>query len=115
MKNIFGLGKRIVLFIAVNLLVLLTLSLLASVILHFFPHLGRRSSNPLLVLGIFSLIFGMGGATEFTDHHLHRLRRPLGGTGFLGGRQGRFKPDLGAKQIVALRKQVVEHINQLGR
>ena len=62
MKNIFGLGKRIVLFIAVNLLVLLTLSLLASVILHFFPHLGRRSSNPLLVLGIFSLIFGMGGA-----------------------------------------------------
>ena len=62
MKNIFGLGKRIVLFIAVNLLVLLTLTLLASVILHFFPHLGRRSSNPLLVLGIFSLIFGMGGA-----------------------------------------------------
>ena len=63
MKNIFGLGKRIVLFIAVNLLVMITLSLVASVILHFFPHLfGRRSANPLLVLGIFSLIFGMGGA-----------------------------------------------------
>lgn len=62
MKNFFQMGKRVFLFIAVNLLVMVTLSIVLSVVLHFFPELGRRSGNWLGYLAVFSLVFGMGGA-----------------------------------------------------
>ncbi len=64
MKSFLQMGKRFFLFIAVNLLVMVTLYIVLSVVLHFFPQLvGRRgTSNWLAYLAVFSLIFGMGGA-----------------------------------------------------
>jgi heat shock protein HtpX len=64
MKNFLQMGKRFFLFVAVNLLVMVTLYLVLSVVLHFFPQLaGRRGSgNWLGYLAVYSLIFGMGGA-----------------------------------------------------
>lgn len=55
-------GKRVLLFIAVNLLVMITLSVVLSAVLYFFPQLNRRGGNWFGYLAIFSLIFGMGGA-----------------------------------------------------
>lgn len=63
MKNFLQMGKRFFLFIAVNLLVMLTLTIVFSVVLHFFPQLGGRlGGNRLGYLAVFSLVFGMGGA-----------------------------------------------------
>ncbi|MEN9574504.1 MAG: hypothetical protein RL514_2359 [Verrucomicrobiota bacterium] len=64
MKTFLQMGKRFCLFIAVNLLVMVTLYIVLSVVLHFFPQLvGRRGTgNWLAYLAVFSLIFGMGGA-----------------------------------------------------
>jgi len=62
MKNFLQMGKRFFLFIAVNLLVMITLSIVLSVVLHFFPQLARGRGNALGYLAVFSLIFGMGGA-----------------------------------------------------
>jgi len=55
-------GKRVLLFIAVNLLVMITLSIVLSVLLYFFPQFARGGQNWLGYLAIFSLVFGMGGA-----------------------------------------------------
>ena len=63
MKNFAQLGKRFFLLIAVNLLVMVTLYIVLSVVLHFFPQFGRRGGgNWLGYFAIFSLVFGMGGA-----------------------------------------------------
>ncbi|MBI5802034.1 MAG: protease HtpX [Verrucomicrobia bacterium] len=57
-------GKRFFLFIAVNLLVMVTLGIVLSVVLHFFPQIGGRrgTSGWLGYMAVFSLVFGMGGA-----------------------------------------------------
>lgn len=64
MKNFLQMGKRFFLFIAVNLLVMITLSILLGVVLHFFPQLGGRRGTEgwLGYMAVFSLLFGMGGA-----------------------------------------------------
>ena len=62
MKNFLQMGKRFFLFVAVNLLVMITLSIVLSVVLHFFPELARGRGNWLGYLAVFSLLFGMGGA-----------------------------------------------------
>ena len=64
MKSFLQMGKRFFLFLAVNLLVMVTLYIVLSVVLHFFPQLvGRRGTgNWLAYLAVFSLIFGVGGA-----------------------------------------------------
>ena len=63
MKNSFQMGKRFFLFIAVNLLVMLTLTVVLSVVLHFFPQFGRRGGgNWLGYFAVLSFVFGMGGA-----------------------------------------------------
>lgn len=64
MKNFLQMGKRFFLFIAVNLLVMITLSILLGVVLHFFPQLGGRRGTEgwLGYMAVFSLVFGMGGA-----------------------------------------------------
>lgn len=64
MKNFAQMGKRIFLFIAVNLLVMITLGIVLSVVLHFFPQLGgRRGTDGWLgYMAVFSLVFGFGGA-----------------------------------------------------
>ncbi|MBI5772896.1 MAG: protease HtpX [Verrucomicrobia bacterium] len=55
-------GKRVLLFLAVNLLVMVTLSIVLSVVLYFFPQVARGGKNWLGYLAVFSLVFGMGGA-----------------------------------------------------
>ncbi|MEQ2009104.1 MAG: protease HtpX [Limisphaerales bacterium] len=57
-------GKRFFLFIAVNLLVMITLGIVLSVVLHFFPQIGGRrgTSGWLGYMAVFSLVFGIGGA-----------------------------------------------------
>ena len=63
MKNFAQMGKRFFLLIAVNLLVMVTLYIVLSVVLHFFPQFGRGGGgNWLGYFAIFSLVFGMGGA-----------------------------------------------------
>jgi heat shock protein HtpX len=63
MKNFAQMGKRFFLLIAVNLLVMATLYIVLSVVLHFFPQFGRRGGgNWLGYFAILSLVFGMGGA-----------------------------------------------------
>ncbi|MBM3830374.1 MAG: protease HtpX [Verrucomicrobia bacterium] len=57
-------GKRFLLFIAVNLLVMITLTIVFQIVLHFFPQLGGRRGTEgwLGYLAVFSLIMGFGGA-----------------------------------------------------
>ena len=64
MKNFLQMGKRFFLFIAVNLLVMITLGIVLSVVLHFFPQIGGRrgTSGWLGYMAVFSLVFGIGGA-----------------------------------------------------
>ena len=64
MKNFLQMGKRFFLFIAVNLLVMITLGVVLSVVLHFFPQIGGRrgTSGWLGYMAVFSLVFGIGGA-----------------------------------------------------
>ena len=64
MKNFAQMGKRFFLFIAVNLLVMITLGIVLSVVLHFFPQIGGRrgTSGWLGYMAVFSLVFGFGGA-----------------------------------------------------
>jgi len=64
MKNFLQMGKRFFLFIAVNLLVMLTLTIVFQIVLHIFPQLGGRRGTEgwLRYLAVFSLIMGMGGA-----------------------------------------------------
>jgi heat shock protein HtpX len=62
MKNFAQMGKRFFLFIAVNLLVMVTLYILLAVVLHFFPQFARRGGNWLGYFAVISLVFGMGGA-----------------------------------------------------
>ena len=64
MKNFAQMGKRFFLFLAVNLLVMITLGIVLSVVLHFFPQIGGRrgTSGWLGYLAVFSLVFGFGGA-----------------------------------------------------
>ena len=62
MKSFFQMGKRFFLFIAVNLLVMVTLYIVLSVVLHFFPQFNRRGTGWLGYFAILSLVFGMGGA-----------------------------------------------------
>lgn len=64
MKNFLQMGKRFFLFIAVNLLVMLTLTIVFQIVLHFFPQIGGRRGTQgwLGYLAVFSLIMGMGGA-----------------------------------------------------
>lgn len=64
MKSFLQMGKRFFLFLAVNLLVMITLGIVLSVVLHFFPQIGGRrgTSGWLGYMVVFSLVFGMGGA-----------------------------------------------------
>lgn len=63
MKDFLQMGKRFFLFIAVNLLVMITLTVVLGVVLHFFPQLGRRGGgNWLGYFAVLSFVFGMGGA-----------------------------------------------------
>ena len=64
MKNFMQMGKRFFLFIAVNLLVMITLGIVLSIVLHFFPQIGGRrgTSGWLGYMAVFSLVFGFGGA-----------------------------------------------------
>lgn len=64
MKKFFQMGKRFLLFIAVNLLVMITLTIVFQIVLQFFPQLGGRRGTEgwLGYLAVFSLIMGFGGA-----------------------------------------------------
>jgi len=64
MKKFFQMGKRFLLLIAVNLLVMITLTIVFQIVLHFFPQLGGRRGTEgwLGYLAVFSLIMGFGGA-----------------------------------------------------
>ncbi len=64
MKNFLQMGKRFFLFIAVNLLVMITLTIVFQIVLHFFPQIGGRRGTEgwLGYLAVFSLVMGMGGA-----------------------------------------------------
>jgi heat shock protein HtpX len=55
-------GKRILLFLAVNLLVMATLTIVASIIFHFIGRPGRGPGLPYSYLMVFCFIWGMGGA-----------------------------------------------------
>ena len=61
MKNFFQVGKRILLFALVNVLVLISLSIVVILLLKFFPGL-QRGKGWLGILAILSLVIGMGGA-----------------------------------------------------
>jgi len=61
MKNFFQVGKRILLFALVNVLVLISLSIVVNLLLKFFPGL-QRGKGWLGILAILSLVIGMGGA-----------------------------------------------------
>lgn len=64
MKNFLQLGKRFLLFAVVNILVVITLSIVVGLILHFFPQLGGRrgGGNWLILMAVLALVIGMGGA-----------------------------------------------------
>lgn len=58
-------GKRVVLFLLTNLLIMVTISLVWGVVSMFFPGLSFStygSSLNLVGLGVFCLVWGMGGA-----------------------------------------------------
>src|SRR2546430_10373981 len=60
--KIFQIGKRVLLFLTVNILVMLTLSIVFSVILHFVHVPARYRGLDLSTLMIFCFVWGMGGA-----------------------------------------------------
>ena len=64
MKNFLQLSKRFFLFAVVNILVVITLSIVVGLILHFFPQLGGRRGGGgwLTILAVLALVIGMGGA-----------------------------------------------------
>lgn len=60
--NLFQAAKRISLFIVVNLLVVATLSIVLSLILHLLGPRVRMQEGSLQMLMLFCLVWGMGGA-----------------------------------------------------
>ena len=60
--NLFQAAKRVTLFIVVNLLVVATLSLLMSLVLHLLGPRVRLQPGSMTWLMLFCLVWGMGGA-----------------------------------------------------
>lgn len=58
----FQFGKRVLLFLAVNMLVMLTLTIVASIVLHFLHIPMRRGGLNYSTLMVFCFVWGMGGA-----------------------------------------------------
>ena len=58
----FEVSKRILLFLAVNMLVMLTLSVVVSIVLHFVHLPPRYRGMNYQTLMIFCFVWGMGGA-----------------------------------------------------
>ncbi len=55
-------GKRIFLFLATNILIMVTLGIVASVLGRFIPGFGRFTGANYMGLFLFCLVWGMGGA-----------------------------------------------------
>ncbi len=60
--NLLQAAKRVTLFVLVNLLVVATLSIVLSLVLHLLGPRVRFDSGSLQMLMIFCLVWGMGGA-----------------------------------------------------
>ena len=71
----FEVSKRVLLFVAVNLLVMLTLSIVANIILHFVQLPPRFRNYDYTTLLVFCFFWGMGGA--FISLSLSRIMAKL--------------------------------------